>query len=187
MKLVEFIESVEYEKTDKYYLGLIHEVYEIIFTESLRDSTLNLLEIGIKDGLSLLLWKDYFLNATITGIDIKECLSLNKEERIIQLIEDAYTINTVKTLPSNFDIIIDDGPHTLESMIFFLTHYPNLCRKGGLVILEDILYADWMPTLLSIAKTHGTVKHKNIKNLMRSDRLQRKWKDRDYFTIVLEV
>lgn len=37
-----------------------------------------------------------------------------------------------------FDIIIDDGPHSLESQIFFLENYLDKVKPNGLLIIEDI-------------------------------------------------
>ena len=42
-----------------------------------------------------------------------------------------------------FDFIIDDGPHTLESMIFTLIHYSKLLTPTGILIIEDIPSIDW--------------------------------------------
>ena len=50
----------EFYKTDKYEHGYT-KVYEKYF-ESLREKKLQILEIGIADGKSLLTWSDYFKN-----------------------------------------------------------------------------------------------------------------------------
>jgi len=43
----------------------------------------------------------------------------------------------VKALP-NFDIIIDDGPHTKESHLEFLDLYVPKLNQGGVLIIEDV-------------------------------------------------
>ena len=58
----------EFYKTDKYEHGYT-KVYEKYF-ERLKEKKLQILEIGIADGKSLLTWSDYFENSTIVGIDI---------------------------------------------------------------------------------------------------------------------
>ena len=45
------------------------ELYEHIFYP-LKNSPIRIFEIGIKKGGSLILWRDYFPNATVFGIDI---------------------------------------------------------------------------------------------------------------------
>jgi len=37
-----------------------------------------------------------------------------------------------------FDIIIDDGPHTLESQIKFINNYFKKLNKNGKLFIEDI-------------------------------------------------
>ena len=54
--------------TDKLEHGYI-KIYEKYF-ESIRNENLKILEIGIADGKSLLMWSDYFKNSTVIGIDI---------------------------------------------------------------------------------------------------------------------
>ena len=38
----------------------------------------------------------------------------------------------------SLDIVIDDGPHTIESQIYFAANYSDLVKTGGLLIVEDI-------------------------------------------------
>ena len=42
------------------------------------------------------------------------------------------------TLDRKFDIIIDDGPHTLKSQIEFLKLYRNILKPNGILIIEDL-------------------------------------------------
>jgi hypothetical protein len=37
-----------------------------------------------------------------------------------------------------FDVMIDDGPHTLESMLKFIRLYSKLMTDNGILIIEDI-------------------------------------------------
>ena len=46
-----------------------------------------------------------------------------------------------------FDIVIDDGPHTLESMIQFIKLYSQIIKKDGILVIEDIQYWDWIEIL----------------------------------------
>jgi precorrin-6B methylase 2 len=104
-----------------------------------QDKKINLLEIGIYSGASLYLWSKYFKNAEIYGIDIINLIrrEYSKINNVKHLFANAYDVNLVNTLP-DFDIIIDDGPHTLESQIFTLTHYINKLKDGGVLIIEDV-------------------------------------------------
>ncbi len=69
MTLTNNLKSIaETYNTDKLEHGYI-KIYEKYF-ESIRNENLKVLEIGIADGKSLLMWSDYFKNSTIIGIDI---------------------------------------------------------------------------------------------------------------------
>jgi predicted O-methyltransferase YrrM len=51
-------------------------------------------------------------------------------------------MDTVKLLtekaPEKFDVIIEDGPHNLQSQLFAVEHYYPLLKPGGTLIIEDI-------------------------------------------------
>ena len=50
---------------------------------------------------------------------------------------DSYSDEIVSQHP-DADIIIDDGPHTVESQILFLQKYLPKLNKGGILIIEDV-------------------------------------------------
>jgi hypothetical protein len=105
----------------------------------LKDKKLNILEIGIQQGSSLVLWNEYFQNSIIYGIDNTNFIKdrLDTYPRIKTIIQDAYKKELTSNLPL-FDIIIDDGPHTLESQKIFINHYFKKLNKNGKLIIEDI-------------------------------------------------
>ena len=113
--------------------------YENEFSK-FQDKEINLLEIGICHGGSLFLWQKYFKNAKIYGFDITDSEILDRYrniENVRQLFMNAYEEETVSKLP-NFDIIIDDGPHSLESQIEFIKLYLPKLNTGGVLVIEDI-------------------------------------------------
>jgi hypothetical protein len=61
----------------------------------------------------------------------------------------------VDSLPK-FDIIIDDGPHTLESMVLCIDLYLPKLNKGGVLVIEDVQSMDWIPVL---NKTFNKIKN----------------------------
>ena len=63
-------------QTDKIEHGYL-EIYEN-YLNKLQNKNLTILEIGIADGKSLLMWSDYFKNSKIIGIDIHK---INLQEK----------------------------------------------------------------------------------------------------------
>jgi hypothetical protein len=110
--------------TDKNTVHSYLDTYNKIF-ENKRLTANNVLEIGIGDfkelnGGSLLLWKRYFINAIIYGLDIlplsRVMDEVKKDDKIILYTStDAYNQqffnDNIKD--KKFDILIDDGPHTV--------------------------------------------------------------------------
>ena len=118
------------------------EEYDPIF-EPLVQKDIKLLELGIYKGGSLLLWRDYFPNGTVAGIDIKLPKGLESEERI-QLFNGSQTdtgfLSEVadKIAPDGFDIIIDDASHIGEfTKVAFWHLFSNHLKPGGLYVIED--------------------------------------------------
>lgn len=134
--------------TDKHFVHNTIHIYQSLF-EPIRNSVTNILEIGVNTGNSHLMWKDYFPNATIYGLDIDNyCEHILNEERINIKFCDAYSFKTIDSLQDiKFDIIIDDGPHTLESQKFVSTYYSPLLNINGVMIIEDIPDPNWIPIL----------------------------------------
>lgn len=130
-------------KTDKNSIhSYIENVYDQLLSKK-RNST-NILEIGVGEGGSILLWRDYFINATIDAVDINDCSKFIDTNRINHIIGDAYTKDFVCDLKNKYDIIIEDGPHTLDSMVFFVKNYLNLLRYDGIAIIEDVKSDTWI-------------------------------------------
>ena len=113
--------------------------YDEIFENFARDAELNMLEIGIQRGGSLLAWKEYFKNANIYGVDIVDSVIPEYRRDFIN-----YTFRDIKDPKTKeelrdvkFDIIIDDGSHQLNDVIFVVNNYSEQLVDGGFLIIED--------------------------------------------------
>jgi hypothetical protein len=125
-------------KTDK---GTDHSYlvgYEVLFKD-LRLTAINVLEIGIYKGGSLLLWKDYFCCATIHGIDRDP--SPVADPRIQTYQCDAYA--SPPDLPK-MDVIIEDGSHKKEDMMKAIELYLPLLTDKGIMVIEDVPSVEWI-------------------------------------------
>jgi SAM-dependent methyltransferase len=93
---------------------------------------------------------DYFHHfADIVGVDIDLSRAEVGTAWVADLIcGDAYTEDMAARL-GDFDIIIDDGPHTPESMLAVIRLYLPRLRPGGLMVIEDIQHPSWINVLAS--------------------------------------
>jgi hypothetical protein len=139
------------------------DYYDSIFSRS-RDKVLNVMEIGIGSnnsdikgfmgvdaipGASLRAWREYFPNATIYGADIDSRI-LFQEERIKTFYVDQTDRESIQKLwnkiqmdgPIEFDLIVDDGLHTIEAALTLLTESIEKLSVGGTYIVEDLEFRD---------------------------------------------
>jgi len=151
MSLVELADNT---RTDKNTVHSYLPLYDILLAR-LRDTATNVLEIGIYQGGSIKLWHDYFPNATAHGIDVMHYddvwNELKNNHRIItHTSSDAYDTNVVSSLFFSgplFDMVLDDGPHTLESMLNCVRLYLPLIKDNGILIIEDVQDINWINLL----------------------------------------
>ena len=91
------------------------------------------------------MWRDYFDDAHVYGIDIRnKPEKLINEPRITFIQRDAYTDEAINEYQTKFDVIVDDGPHTLHSQIYCANKYPELLNDNGILIIEDIPDPSWI-------------------------------------------
>lgn len=144
--------------TDHSYTGM----YESLFTP-LFDKPVDILEIGIYQGGSLALWSQAFQKATITGIDISDQI----REGARKYFEDVRLIFTDAYAPRQttleFDIIIDDGPHTFQSFVSCIDLYVPKLKQGGMLIIEDIKSIEQAQHLSEYSKNAEIVDHRHYK------------------------
>jgi hypothetical protein len=140
---VNLAELVEDYDTDKQSQHRYMEVYDLLLSHR-RDDPLTIGEIGCLTGGSLRLWRDAFPKATVHGWDTRDL----EVEGCTVHVGDAYTPDAVGEAPL-CDLLIDDGPHTLDTMLYFCAEWSrNLNRDGGRLIVEDIWCPEWVPQLV---------------------------------------
>lgn len=117
------------------------EVYEQVFS-TLRDSSLRFFEIGILNGTSHLMWMEYFNDAEVFGIDIKDYSEISKGTGIMTFVADQSNRDDlnrfIDTSGGHFNIILDDGGHAMDHQQVSLGHLFEHVEPGGMFILEDI-------------------------------------------------
>jgi len=141
--------------------------------EPIRDKVTSVLEIGVgsvlkthpynfagnlqwfphyKPGGSLRVWRDYFPNAFVFGIDIAEdCVVEENRIRTFIFNSASKTDCDFYLIDMTFDLIVDDGSHLLENQIRTFYNLFHRVREGGFYVVEDVGSVEFMdqvvPTL----------------------------------------
>jgi cephalosporin hydroxylase len=148
-------EIVDNAKTDKNTRHSYLPLYQNLLI-SKKETAKNVLEVGIYYGGSIKLWSDFFTKANVYGLDIINIDAVwegikNNERIILHTSTDAYDNDFFIThfLNKNikFDFMLDDGPHSLESMKQFIKLYSQIMTDDGILIIEDVQSWDWIDTL----------------------------------------
>lgn len=128
--------------------------------KSRQSAVKQVMEIGVFHGASVMMWHDYFRNATIHGVDSFEGVQGNgktftdatdfykyvqtaKPKRIQLHKADQSDDDQLRSLRSqfqdeSFDIIVDDGSHKMrDQQRTFEILFP-LLKVGGIYIIEDL-------------------------------------------------
>jgi hypothetical protein len=111
-----------------------------------RYDKINILEIGVLDGKSLKTWKEYFYNSNILGIDINpECKKFEEKRISVEIGSqaDGNFLSRTWQQYGPFDIIIDDGSHMNEHVIYSFEHLFGSVKSGGVYVIEDIGTSYW--------------------------------------------
>ena len=113
-----------------------------------RGKECKLLEIGVQSGGSLEMWKQYFGdNCEIYGVDIDDnVLNLKYDFEVNISIgdqEDPAFWKEYTDKNGYFDIIIDDGGHTMKQQENTLVSLFNKLNYGGVFLIEDTHTSYW--------------------------------------------
>lgn len=140
-ELHELAVKYETDKADHGYCEIYHKKLS-----ARRDEPLNVLEIGVYMGGSLRMWREYFPNATIRGVDLDvdrcgdvEGCTLHKQD-----IADGRLLRELAKEHGPWDLIVDDGSHTMKhQQRTFDILWPHV-KAGGYYVIED-LHTSFMP------------------------------------------
>ena len=131
-----FLKSKDFSiKLEKYF-----DVYEEYFS-TFKGKNITFVEIGVFNGGSLKIWKDYFgPKSRIIGIDINpECKKFANDGIEIHIgnqSDPLFWENFFKEV-GNVDIILDDGGHTNLDQIITTVKCVDKINDGGILMVED--------------------------------------------------
>ncbi len=131
------------------------EIYEPLFAPMRQDS-IRFFEIGILNGVSHLMWRTYFRNAAIFGIDIRNYSHYSEGSGIMTFVADQSNREDLQafidTSGGQFDVILDDGGHAMDQQQISLGYLFPEVKPGGLFIIEDVHTS--LPTLYPDTSFH---------------------------------
>ncbi|MBY4891718.1 class I SAM-dependent methyltransferase [Rhodobacteraceae bacterium N5(2021)] len=121
-------------------------VYDRYFAP-FRDKVPRMLEIGVQNGGSMQMWRDYFgPDAVLFGIDIEpECAKLNGlagQVRIGSQADRAFLKSVIDEM-GGVDIVLDDGSHQMSHIRASLQTLMPLLSENGLYFIEDLACSYW--------------------------------------------
>lgn len=131
---------------------------------------INILELGYCSGASLFLWQKYFetfhlqnkeklptqLRVNIYGIDNMPLLRPEfVSSSVNYMTRNAYHHDIFNTVKNEFDLIIEDGPHTLETQAFAAIEWARQLKPNGMLVIEDIFPATNSALLEQVLRIHN--------------------------------
>ncbi|NDF60285.1 MAG: hypothetical protein EB100_04320 [Crocinitomicaceae bacterium] len=142
--------------------------YHLLYSVLLKPTTRQVLEIGLgsnnrqivsnmgiqgKPGASLRAFKEYLPEVNLIGLDVDSRI-LFSENRITTFFCDQLDSNSLNRLhsklPDTFDLMIDDGLHSIGANLNSLQFFMAKLRVGGFAVIEDIPYTS-IPVLRVVA------------------------------------
>jgi Methyltransferase domain len=116
-------------------------IYERFFAQFRGSDDFRMMEIGISQGGSLDMWRAYFgATALIVGVDIDSRCRVYEDGRTVVRIgsqEDPRFLRELAQEFHEFDLVLDDGGHTMtQQTMAFEFLYPTV-RPGGVYMVED--------------------------------------------------
>lgn len=130
------------------------DFYDLIFSQK-RGNVKTLLECGIGTnnpnlestmgvngvpGASLRMWRDYFPNAEIIGVDIDPDILFEEDRIKTYQVDQTSALSTqdfLNEVDRKFDIIIEDGLHEAYAQIEFFKNTFDYLAEDGIYIVED--------------------------------------------------
>jgi predicted O-methyltransferase YrrM len=119
---------------------------------NLKDSKINILEIGSYAGASAAAFAKFFPNSNIFCFDVNITnfkfqskkihvygLDINNKEKVDKILKNIFEIHQF----NSFDVIIDDGSHYLSDILHSLNFFFKYLKKNGFFVIEDFKHPNY--------------------------------------------
>lgn len=142
-----------------------------------KDKKINILEIGSYSGASAAAFSKYFPLSKIFCLDVNITNFIYKSKKInvfgLDVVNQSDILSFYKKINISddikfFDIIIDDGSHKLNDIIFSLNFFFKNLRDKGSYIIEDFRFPNYF-------------KHLDNENEIKADQLLKNLEKKTFF------
>jgi len=152
--LPSFTDLVNASGSDKFFHHHYEHYYERVLPQYRHRPGLKFLEVGADSGKSIDLWDNYFTNPElIVGLAYKNVPRMSvvsAGKRPNSTVEVVYgdqskkaTMDQLATM-GPWDIIIDDGSHVPQHVMYTFTELWKAVKRGGYYIIEDLETSYWL-------------------------------------------
>ncbi len=167
--------------------------YNSLFKDK-RDHKLVIAELGILNGASLLMWKEYFPHAKLYGFEsniqfINAFENNFDRDRItlahMDIQDESSIVHALHSTGEQYDLIIENTTHLLEDQIRIIENVYSYLKPGGILIIEGISknfqeqdYIDRLSPIL------GTFQDYYFISMDHKNRNSSGWDDNKLFVLV---
>jgi len=146
------------DRKDRYHTDKccgFHNYIRLLYAgafDPIRDRVTHVLELGVREGYSHALWRDFFTLATVYGVDTDISLFKATQDttRITLIQGNAADRGIVDHFNGvQFDIIIDDASHIVAEQVAAFNNLHKLLKPGGHYYIEDIQPQDLVDATLT--------------------------------------
>ena len=117
-----------------------------IYFEKRRNEELVIIELGVKHGRSLIMWADYFPNAEIVGVDIRDpggeyaekCARHPRVHFYKGQQQDHDLLQKICKEIGTPDFVVDDGSHRSRHQIPTFNYLFRKMNRKGVYVVEDL-------------------------------------------------
>lgn len=110
------------------------------YEDNLPTNPKRVLEMGSYEGASLKMWRDYYPDAEIVGVDVRDPNVIDGVTEYTINCRDTYALEKL----GKFDVIVDDGSHMqLDQQVFMRFALDYMLDEGGSFVMEDIHCCYW--------------------------------------------
>lgn len=130
------------DKGSHHFKGVTYlHIYEIFLRRFRNNVNFNILELGVKKGASLRMWRDFFPRGEIYGLDLDSKCKQYEDNRIhieIGHQDDKKVLEKLTKKAKAFDVILDDCSHLNSLTIASFNFLWPYVKPNGYYIIEDL-------------------------------------------------